>query len=90
MLTNGVADDYVIATGESNSLLDFVKNTYNLLNLNWEDHVIIDNTLLRPTDLLYGSANPEKANSLLGWKAKYKMNDVIEKMIEFELSNNKF
>lgn len=89
MLANGVADDYVIATGESNSLLDFVKNTYNLLNLNWEDHVFIDNTLLRPTDLLYGSANPEKANSLLGWKAKYKMNDVIEKMIEFELSNIK-
>lgn len=87
MLSSGVADDYVIATGESNSLQDFVKNTYNLLNLNWEDHVIIDNSLLRPTDLLYGSANPEKANRLLGWKAKYKMNDVIEKMIEFELSN---
>jgi GDPmannose 4,6-dehydratase len=90
MLANDFADDYVIATGESNSLLDFVQNTYSLLNLNWEDHVIIDNSLLRPTDLLYGSANPEKANSVLGWKAKYKMNDIIEKMIEFELSNIKF
>jgi GDPmannose 4,6-dehydratase len=87
MLENGFADDYVIATGESNSLLDFVQTTFSLLNLNWEDHVIIDNNLLRPTDLLYGSANPEKAHNVLGWKAKYKMNDVIEKMIEFELNN---
>jgi len=87
MLENDLADDYVIATGESNSLLDFVQTTFSLLNLKWEDHVIIDNNLLRPTDLLYGSANPEKAHNVLGWKAKYKMKDVIEKMIEFELNN---
>ena len=87
MLENDLADDYVIATGESNSLLDFVQTTFSLLNLKWEHHVIIDNNLLRPTDLLYGSANPEKAHNVLGWKAKYKMNDVIEKMIEFELNN---
>jgi GDPmannose 4,6-dehydratase len=90
MLESGFADDYVIATGKSNSLLDFVQTTYSLLNLNWQDHVIIDDTLLRPTDLIYGSANPEKANNVLGWKAKYKMNDVIEKMIEFELKTLKY
>jgi GDPmannose 4,6-dehydratase len=89
MLQSSVAEDYVIATGESNSLKDFIKTTFEYLNLNYEDHVVSDNSLFRPSDLKIGRANPSKAEKLLGWKAKSKMKDVIEKMIEFELNNIK-
>ena len=88
MLQTEIPDDYVIATGESNSLKDFIKTTFEYLGLNYEDHVISDNNLFRPSDLKIGRANPLKAETKLGWKAKSKMKDVIEKMIEFELNNN--
>ncbi len=88
MLQTEFPEDYVIATGESNSLKDFIKTTFEFLGLNYEDHVISDNNLFRPSDLKIGRANPIKAETKLGWKAKSKMKDVIEKMIEFELNNN--
>jgi len=88
MLQTEIPEDYVIATGESNSLKDFIKTTFEYLGLNYEDHVISDENLFRPSDLKIGKANPIKAETKLGWKAKSKMKDVIEKMIEFELNNN--
>jgi GDPmannose 4,6-dehydratase len=88
MLQSEIPEDYVIATGESNSLKDFIKTTFEYLNLNYEEHVISDDNLFRPSDLKIGRANPIKAETKLGWKAKSKMKDVIEKMIEFELNNN--
>jgi GDPmannose 4,6-dehydratase len=87
MLQTEFPEDYVIATGESNSLKDFIKTTFEYLGLNYQDHVISDDNLFRPSDLKIGRANPTKAETKLGWKAKSKMKDVIEKMIEFELSN---
>jgi GDPmannose 4,6-dehydratase len=87
MLQTEIQEDYVIATGESNSLKDFIKTTFEYLGLNYQDHVISDDNLFRPSDLKIGRANPTKAETKLGWKAKSKMKDVIEKMIEFELSN---
>ena len=87
MLQTEIPEDYVIATGESNSLKDFIKTTFEYLGLNYQDHVMSDDNLFRPSDLKIGRANPTKAETKLGWKAKSKMKDVIEKMIEFELSN---
>ncbi len=65
--------DFVIATGQSYSLQEFVKETFLQLNLNWEEHCIIDDNLKRPADLSVSKANPKKANDILKWKAKYKM-----------------
>ena len=77
-------DDFVIATGESNSLKDFVEHTFTLLGLNWQDHVETNPRLFRPTDLTISKANPLKANTVLGWKAQNKMPDIVEMMIEAE------
>jgi GDPmannose 4,6-dehydratase len=87
MLQSEIPEDYVIATGESNSLIEFIKTTFEYLDLNYEDHVISDNSLFRPSDFKIGRANPAKAKIKLGWKAKSMMKDVIEKMIDFELGN---
>lgn len=88
MLQNEVPNDYVIATGVSRTLEEFIDITFKFLNLNYKDYVLVDDNLLRPTDLKIGRANPNKAFIDLGWKAKYMLEDTITEMINFELSNN--
>jgi GDPmannose 4,6-dehydratase len=81
MLQQSQASDYVIATGESSFLEDFVAAAFAAVNLDWREHVESDDSLLRPTDLAVGRGNPSKAKYLLGWEAKYKMKDVVKMMI---------
>jgi GDPmannose 4,6-dehydratase len=80
MLQQSKASDYVIATGESCYLEDFVSAAFATVNLDWREHVSIDESLLRPTDLAVGRGNPRKAKEMLGWKAKYKMQEVVQMM----------
>ncbi len=82
MLQQPSPDDYVIATGESNPLKDFVVEVFNQVGLDWRDHVVSDPTLLRPTELMVGRANPAKALNQLGWAARSKMRDVARLMVE--------
>lgn len=84
MLQHGKADDYIVATGEANSLEDFVSFTFESLGLNWRDHVEIDSALFRPTDLFWSQGCSDKAERILGWNAKSKMRDVIRMMIKEE------
>ena len=82
MLQQPSPDDYVIATGESNPLKDFVVEVFNQAGLDWRDHVVSDPTLLRPTELMIGRANPTKALNQFGWAARSKMRDVARLMVE--------
>lgn len=84
MLQRDVMEDYVIATGETHSLEDFIAEVFGNLGLNWKDHVEHDNSLMRPSDIEKSFANPEKAARELGWKATYKMKDVARMMVEAE------
>jgi GDPmannose 4,6-dehydratase len=89
MLQQDKPEDFVIATGKSYSLEDFVKAAFSHFDLNWRNYVELDSQLLRPTDLSEGLGDPAKANVKLGWKAKSQMHDVIKKMIEAENGKNK-
>ncbi|MFP4086277.1 MAG: GDP-mannose 4,6-dehydratase, partial [Desulfobacteraceae bacterium] len=80
-------DDYVIATGETNRLADFVQEAFAAVGLDWEAHVESNDTLYRPTDILTARANPGKAARKLGWHARYKMRDVARMMVEAEMQN---
>ncbi len=84
MLQQEKPGDFVIATGETNSLESFVDVAFNCVGLNWRDHVVIDPTLFRLSELMLGRGNPAKAQKHLGWQAKYRMKDVIEMMIKAE------
>lgn len=76
--------DYVIATGESNSLRDFVAYCFEAVGLDWTRHVDIEATLLRPNEIPFSGGNPAKAERVLGWKANSRMRQVIDKMIAAE------
>ena len=78
-------DDFVIATGETNSLEDFVAEVFRCVGLGWRDHVESDASLLRPSEIMVSRANPEKSAKMLGWQATYKMSDVARMMVEQHL-----
>ena len=82
MLQQPTPGDYVIGTGESHTLEDFVRIAFEMVELNWQDYVVIEDGLLRPTDLLSSSCNPAKAYSQLHWKARYKIKDIIKFMMQ--------
>jgi len=81
MMHQSRPEDFVIATGESYSLKDFVKETFNQLGLDWEKYFKIDEELIRPADLAVSKADPSKARQILKWNAHKKMKEVIAEMI---------
>uniref|UniRef100_UPI004047323F GDP-mannose 4,6-dehydratase n=1 Tax=Bacteroidota TaxID=976 RepID=UPI004047323F len=89
MLQHDFPDDYVIATGETHKLRDFINLAFKELALNWEDHVLIDKDLYRPTDLKSGRADPSKAKKILGWNSKCSFEQIIRNMIDDELMSLK-
>jgi GDPmannose 4,6-dehydratase len=84
MLQQEKPEDYVIATGESHTLEEFVEAAFSCAGLDWQKYVVLDSGLLRPADISVGRANPARARERLGWQAKYRMRDVVRKMVEAE------
>ena len=84
MLQQERLDDFVIATGETNSLQDLTAAAFAELGLDWRAHVEADPSLRRPTDISVGRANPEKARRVLGWQTGHRMRDVVRMMVEAE------
>lgn len=81
MLQAPEPDDFVIATGESRRLEEFVAAAFRCVGLDWREHVVCDKGLLRPTDLQKGQGNPELARRKLGWSARSRMDDVVRQMM---------
>jgi len=86
ILQKDIADDYVIATGESYSLGEFIATAFATVGLNYLDYLVSDANLLRPTELMISRASPIKAKEKLGWEAQYKMFDIVKMIIEAKLS----
>ena len=84
MLQQSEPSDFVIATGQSNKLSDFIEKAFSCVGLEWRDHVEIDPALFRPADLMVGRADPGRAERVLGWRAGKLMPDVVRLMMEVE------
>jgi GDPmannose 4,6-dehydratase len=85
MLDLDTPEDFVIATGETRTLKDFVAAAFARVGLNWCDHVVENSALHRPIDIMYSSGDPSKAARILGWKAEKKMADVVNLLVDAEL-----
>lgn len=86
MLQQEKPDDFIIATGATMSLKEFVTTTFEHLNLKMEDHVRFDEDLLRPTDIEKGYANATKAKEILNWEAKIKTTELVKLMVDCEIN----
>ncbi|MDP9052032.1 MAG: GDP-mannose 4,6-dehydratase [Acidobacteriota bacterium] len=82
MLNAAAPDDYVIATGRTVSLEYFTATAFGRFGLAWEDHVVINQSLLRPTDIMAGRADPSKSKAALGWSSKVDVDGVIDRMCD--------
>jgi GDPmannose 4,6-dehydratase len=85
MLQQPSGDDYVIATGKSHSVRDFLDSSFGLLGLDWSDHVDIDPKLLRPVDVSEFIGDFSKAHKALGWEPKIKLQDLTREMVTADL-----
>jgi GDPmannose 4,6-dehydratase len=82
MLQQTQVQDFVIATGRSVSLEYFVQRAFECVGLDWRRHVRHDASLLRPSDIRHGAADPSLALSQLGWKASLDVDGVVERMVQ--------
>jgi GDPmannose 4,6-dehydratase len=85
MLQRDEPDDFVIGTGVSHSVGDFVDAAFACVDLKREDHVRIDPDLARPADIEEVVADPAKARSELGWEARVNFDQLVEMMIRADL-----
>ena len=85
MLQQDRPDDYVIATGETHSVREFLDEAFGHLDLDWKKYVEIDPRYFRPTevDLLLGDAS--KAKKLLGWKPQVRFKELVKLMVDADL-----
>jgi GDPmannose 4,6-dehydratase len=85
MLQQSAPDDYVIATGETHSVKEFLDISFGHVNLNWQDYVEFDPRYLRPTevDLLLG--DPTKSQQQLGWQPSVTFEELVKLMVDGDL-----
>ncbi|HEX8336697.1 MAG TPA: GDP-mannose 4,6-dehydratase [Pyrinomonadaceae bacterium] len=78
-------DDYVIATGETHSVREFLEEAFGYLGLDWEKHVEIDPRYFRPAevDLLLG--DPTKARTILGWEPRVGFKELVKIMVDSDM-----
>jgi GDPmannose 4,6-dehydratase len=84
MLQRPQPEDFVIATGTSSKLADFIQAAFASVGLEWRSHVDIDEGLLRPTDVAVVRADPGRAERVLGWRAATSLPEVVRLMIDVE------
>lgn len=89
MLQQDEPGDYILATGESHTVGEFVEQAFNAVQLNWRDYVVLDPTFVRPAevDLLLGDAS--KAKKVLGWAPSLAFSDLVALMVEADLERMK-
>lgn len=85
MLQADTADDYVLATGETNSVEDFLNYVFERANLKVSDHVIVDPKFYRPCEVPKLWGDPSKAQQVLGWSPEYNFKSLAIEMFEEDL-----
>ncbi len=89
MLQQDKPDDYVIATGETHSVREFLQETFSYLDLDWKDYVEIDQKYFRPTEVEVLIGDASKAEKELGWKPKVKFKRLVRIMVDADLEKEK-
>ncbi len=87
MLQKDVPQDFIISTGKTITLIDFLDYTFRKFNLKYQDFLTVDNLFTRKNEIFSSKASPEKALNILGWSAKNNVYNVIDKLVEYYLEN---
>jgi GDPmannose 4,6-dehydratase len=88
MLQQEKPDDYVIATGETHSVREFVEKVFQKLDLDYQKHVVIDPRYFRPTEVDVLLGDPTKARKTLGWNPKVSFDQLIDMMVATDMEQS--
>jgi GDPmannose 4,6-dehydratase len=90
MLQQEEPDDYVIATGETHSIQEFVEKAFAYADLDWKDYVKQDERFVRPAEVDVLVGYPEKAKQKLGWKPEVRFDELVKIMVEHDVNRQTF
>ena len=85
MLQQDEPDDYVVATGESHSVREFLEEAFSCAGLEWQKHVEIDSRYFRPSEVDHLQGDASKARAKLGWAPKVSFSELVRMMVERDL-----
>ena len=85
MLQQHDPDDYVVATGETHSVREFLEETFSYLELDWKEHVGFDERYLRPTEVNLLQGDAAKARDLLGWQPQVTFKELVHMMVDADM-----
>ena len=85
MLQQDVADDFVVATGETHSVREFLQIAFSHVGLDFEDYVVIDPEFIRPAEVELLLGNPAKARKTLGWKPDVSFRQLVTMMVDADM-----
>jgi GDPmannose 4,6-dehydratase len=89
MLQAEEPNDYVVATGKTYSVEDYLKKAFQCININeYMDYVEIDKKLLRPSEVPYLMGRSTKAKQELLWTPKIHFNNLVERMVQHDIQNH--
>ena len=86
MLQQDTPEDFVVGTGETHRVEDFVQMAFSHAGLEWRDHVVIDPELYRPAEVDLLVADPSKARRELGWKATVRCQELVALMVDADIA----
>jgi len=85
MMQHSTPDDWVLATGETFTVKDFLVEAFKIVGLDWEDYVEVSQKYFRPNEVDYLLGDPSKAKKELGWKPEVSFKELVKKMVESDL-----
>jgi GDPmannose 4,6-dehydratase len=85
MLQQEMPDDYVVATGETHSIQELCETAFEHAELDWHDHVVVNQELVRPLETGPLCGNPAKAERVFGWRPRIKFQELIGIMVDAEM-----
>ena len=85
MLQQDTPDDFVISTGETHSVHEFVELAFSEVGLDWEKYVVVDPKFVRPTEVELLLGNSSKAKNVLGWEPKVRLDELVKMMVRADV-----
>jgi GDPmannose 4,6-dehydratase len=85
MMQQDEPDDFVVCTGETHSVLEFVKKAFDSVNLDYKKYVVIDPSLYRPAEVDYLCGRYNKAKKILAWEPSFSFNELVEEMVNSDI-----
>ena len=82
IVNHDVADEFIVATGETHSVRELCDTVFGKLGMNYEDYIVQNPKYMRPKELKYLKGDPSKAREVLGWKPDYTFDTMIDEMID--------